>query len=154
LDMPFFIDGKRRNDEEMETVYNEMKVAFHELAKMALHDEKVDPAKPWDAARAVDLDKMKTSEWISGLNCGDLTRAAIEEQFANDAGVSTDKQSFLANLAVVAGGKLGRKIDAFFTESETLRCSEGNGALATRLAQKIEQGGGRVYTRRPVHQIH
>jgi monoamine oxidase len=153
LEMPFYIDGKRRSHQEMKTVYDEMDAAFRQLAEKAVHGEKVDPDKPWTASRATYLDEMKTSEWVSGLNCSDLTRAAIEEQFTNDAGVPTDKQSFLANLAVVAGGKLGHKIDAFFTQSETLRCSEGNGALADRLADKIAEAGGNIRRCSPVSAI-
>ena len=153
LDMPFLIDGKLRSDQELETVYDEMKVAFRELAKTALRVEQVDPEKPWTTGNARHLDRMETSKWISGLSCGKLTKAAIEEQFSNDAGVSTDKQSFLANLAVVAGGKLGHKIDAFFTQSETLRCSEGNGALADRLADKITEAGGNILRCSPVSTI-
>jgi monoamine oxidase len=47
---------------------------------------------------------------------------------------------------VISGGRMKDQVDAFFTQTETLRCSEGNQQLAIRLAEEIngKQGSSAV----------
>ena len=45
------------------------------------------------------------------------------------------------------------QIDAFFTQTETLRCSEGNQELRSRLAQDIEDKGASTHLSTPVRAI-
>src|SRR6202022_4668422 len=78
----------------------------------------------------------------------------MEEQFSNDAGQPAHKQSYLANLAVVHGGALEGHPDAFFTQTETLRCSEGNQTLAYCLADSIRKNNGVIHLSAPVRAIH
>jgi monoamine oxidase len=151
LDMPLYLDGEKISERRMERVYDEMLEAFDRMTRRAT---KVDPHKPWQAANARKLDLMPVSDWISGLRCSPLAKLAIEEQLSNDAGQPTEKQSYLANLAVVAGGALDGQPGAFFTQTETLRCSEGNQALAGCLANAIEKKGGTIHLSAPVRAIH
>ncbi|WP_426611634.1 flavin monoamine oxidase family protein [Bradyrhizobium sp. McL0616] len=150
LDMPLFLDGHKLSEREMKHIYQEMDHAF---GKISRHARKVDPHKPWRAKDAKELDRRPISKWIAALNCSKLTKLAIEEQFSNDAGQPTDKQSFLANLAVIAGGRLKDQDDAFFTQTETLRCSEGNQELAIRLAREVRDKGGHTVLSTPVRAI-
>ena len=151
LEMPLYLDGKKRSDRTLLHVFEEMTDAFNSMSRRA---EGIDPQKPWRATNAEKLDQRPLSDWIANLNCSRLTKIAIEEQFTNDAGQTTDQQSFLANLAVVKGGALPKQRNAFFTQTETLRCSEGNDALAKRLADKTHERGGKAHISTPVHAIH
>lgn len=150
LDMPLYVDGKKLTDREMEHIYTEMNEAF---ARMSQRAALIDPVRPWEAKNAAKLDDRTLSDWIARLDCEDLTKLAMEEQFSNDAGQPTSKQSYLANLTVVAGGRLKDQPDAFFTQTETLRCAEGNDALAKRLAWEIGQAGGDLHLCKPVKAV-
>ncbi|MDN5003572.1 flavin monoamine oxidase family protein [Bradyrhizobium sp. GCM10027634] len=150
LDMPLFLDGHKLSDREMKLIYHEMDHAF---GKISRHARKVDPRRPWRARHAKKLDSKSIAKWIAGLNCSKLTRLAIEQQFSNDAGQPTNRQSFLANLAVIAGGRLKKQDDAVFTQTETLRCAEGNQELAIRLAREVRSKGGQTVLSAPVRAI-
>jgi len=150
LEMPLYLDGTRLTEPQMKVVYDEMEAAFDSMSKQAtaVHD----PYQPWLAKHAVELDNMPLSKWIAGLDCTHLTRLAMEQQFSNDGGTPTDKQSYLGNLAVVAGGAICGARNDFFNNTETLRCSEGNQTLATRLADAI--GIDNIHLSTPVSAIH
>ncbi len=150
LDMPLYLDGHKLSDRQMERVYNEMDDAFQKLSRWA---GRVNPHKPWRTKGARKLDARNIGKWIASLDCSKLTRYAIDQQFSNDAGRPTTEQSFLANLAVVAGGRMRDQIDAFFTQTETLRCSEGNQELAIRLADDIGHNGASTWLSTPVRAI-
>lgn len=150
LDMPMYFDGKKLSDRTLKSIYDEMTDAFNRMSRRAAT---IDPRKPWRAANAEKLDRTPLSDWIAGLDCSRLTKAAIEQQFANDGGKPTREQSYLANLAVVAGGALHKHHNGFFTQTEALRCSEGNDALAKRLAETINKDGGSTHESTPVHAI-
>jgi monoamine oxidase len=150
LEMPLFLDGHKLSERQMERVYHEMDDAFGKISRQA---GAVDPYKPWRAKRAKQLDAKPLSEWIGELDCSGLTRLALEEQFSNDGGRPTTEQSLLANLAVVAGGRMKRQNDAFFTQTETLRCAEGNQELAHRLADEVVRQGGSTSLSTPVRAI-
>ncbi len=150
LDMPLFLDGQKPSDRQMERIYHEMDDAFGRISRQAA---KVDPRKPWRAKGAKELDAKTLAEWIDGLDCTKLTKLAIDEQLSNDQGLPTNEQSFLANLAVISGGRMKNDIGAFFTQTETLRCSEGNQELAIRLADEVKRKGGDPLLSTPVRAI-
>jgi monoamine oxidase len=93
------------------------------------------------------------SEWIAERRCTKLTEHAIRQEFSNDGGTLTENQSLLGNLAVVAGAARHGGDDDFFTQTENLRCSEGNQALAIRLAGATMDAGGKIYLSAPVRRI-
>jgi monoamine oxidase len=148
--MPLLLDGHRPSEREMERIYHEIDDAFRGIGQQAA---KVDPRKPWHAEGAKELDAKTLADWINGLDCSKLTRFAIDEQLSNDQGLPTHEQSFLANLAVISGGRMKDQIDAFFTQTETLRCSEGNQELAIRLAKEVSDKGGYPFLSTPVSAI-
>jgi monoamine oxidase len=151
LDMPFQLGGKDLSDDEADKIYRDMKRVFCQMSLEAL-DIKAD--QPWKADNADYLDAMPLSKWLDRKRYHHpLSRDALEQQFSNDAGVPTNQQSYLANLAVVAGGVLGDQLDAAFTQSETLRCANGNDSLAKQLATEIGTMGGSIFTCSPVHSI-
>lgn len=93
------------------------------------------------------------SQWIAELDCKPLTRKALEQEFSNDGGTPTENQSYLGNLAVIAGAARHGGDDDFFTQTENVRCSEGNQALATRLAGAVMDAGGKIYLSTPASKI-
>ena len=102
---------------------------------------------------------MSVAHWIDHLHLkggrrpDKLVRLALQQQFSNDGGLPCSKQSYLANLAVVAGGALPHHPAAFFSQSENLRCSSGNQSLAERLAEEIKKAHGVIHTLSPVNAI-
>ncbi|MBR0847661.1 alpha/beta hydrolase [Bradyrhizobium diazoefficiens] len=148
--MPLYLDGHKLSEGQMKRVYCEMDKAIKGISRQAAA---IDPHQPWRAEGAKELDHKPVSKWIAGLRCSTLTRVAITEQFTNDGGQPTDQQSFLANLAVIAGGRMTNQNDAYFTQTETLRCSEGNQELAIRLAREVRDRGGSAELSTPVRAI-
>src|SRR5882724_3072695 len=151
LDMPLYLDGKKLSDNAMKTVYDEMSEAFDKMARRAA---RINPHRPWRATHAQKLDQTPVSDWIASQHCSRLTKRAMNEQFSNDNGQPSTKQSYLANLAAVAGGALKGHPGAFFTQTETLRCSQGNQALAECLAESIRKDNGVIHLSTPVSAIH
>lgn len=151
LESPLYLDGTRLSKPRLESIWEEMTVAFNKMSRQAQAIK--DPQKPWLTKNAGKLDDKRLSEWIAELHCKPLTRLAIEEQLSNDGGAPTAEQSLLANLAVVAGAAHHNKHNAFFTQTEVLRCSEGNQELAERLAKAIRDTGGTVNLSSPVSAI-
>jgi monoamine oxidase len=144
LEMPLYLDGKKLSAGKMETIYDEMKQALGGMSRRA---RPIDPNQPWLDDDAATLDGTSLQQWIARQRCSHITKVAMEEQFSNDAGRPSSEQSYLANLAVIAGGAMEGKPGAFFTETENLRCSDGNDALAKCLAEAIGVAGGTVRTR-------
>jgi monoamine oxidase len=151
LEMPLYLDGKKLDEDEAGSIYKDMTPAVNALCEHAKVIE--DPYHPWLAEGAEELDDKPMSKWIAGLDCEPLTRKAIEQEFSNDGGTPTKNQSYLGNLAVIAGAARHGGDDDFFTQTENLRCSEGNQALATRLAGAIMDGGGKIYLSAPASKI-
>lgn len=144
LELPMVLDGRVIPPNELETIYDEMTDAFDRMADVALSMS--NPFTPWTAPDARDHDLKPLSRWIAEQPVLPLTKAALEAQFANNNGAPSAAQSYLANLALVAGGAMNDDKIAFFTESETVRCEEGNQSLAYALAGRVRDWGGRVLT--------
>ena len=127
--------GRRSARRSRRKIYDEMAVAFSAMTRLSRKDRRA----PALALRTTRKNSTRC-RWRTGshtLDCSSLTRRALEEQFSNDAGQPAGKQNYLANLAVVRGGALDGQPDAFFSQTEGLRCSEGNHALASCLADAI-----------------
>ena len=89
--------------------------------KMMIHDARyLNPAKPW-GPRHAHFDQMSVAQWINELDPKPSKRAklALLQQFTNDGGAPCDRQSYLANLCVIAGSALPGEPRAFFTQSES-----------------------------------
>lgn len=151
LETPLFLDGKKLDEKDADKIYKDMTPAVNALCKQAKVIE--DPYHPWLAKGAGDLDSTPMSEWIA-KHCHDpRVEKAMQQEFSNDGGTPAGNQSLLANLAVVAGAALHGEADDFFNQTENARCSEGNQALATRLAGAIMDAGGKIYLSAPVSKI-
>ncbi|MEE7506816.1 NAD(P)/FAD-dependent oxidoreductase [Methylobacterium mesophilicum] len=151
LDSPLHLCGRLVARKEAEGIYNELGVLVNKLCVEA--SSIGDPYICWKAENAVDLDSVSLGEWLSKQDCSDLARGAMEVQFSNTNGAPTSSQSYLANLAAIRGGALHGKIDDYFTQSETLRCEQGNQSLAISLAREIERQGGEVRLSTPISSI-
>jgi len=152
LESPTYIKGHRLSDAETEHVYDEMNAAFLAMAKdaEAIHD----PERPWLADHADALDNRPLSDWIDKQPCSTFTKDALELQFANTNAAPSTRQSYLANLALVAGARRpGGAPDDFFTMSENARCARGNQALAEALGADIKRRGGALHLSNPIRKI-
>jgi monoamine oxidase len=150
LEMPLSLDGQLLSSKQAKQVYDEMEPVIASICSEAR--KLSDPYKCWDAPNADELDKKTLSDWIEKQDCSIQARRALEAPFANTNGAPTSSQSFLANLAAIRGGGLHGRPDDYFTQSETVKCEQGNQTLALRLADSIVGAGGEVTTSSPISQ--
>jgi monoamine oxidase len=144
LEYPIMLGGKRLTAEESEALWEEFEVAY---PLMTADAAKINPDEPWTAEGAAELDKRTTADWIKSLPVSDLCKAGLWIEFMADNGTNPDRQSYLGNLAQVAGGGG----EPYWTESEVYRCEGGNQQLAKMLAETI--GLDRVVTGLPVTSV-
>lgn len=143
-DFPVVLGGKMLSAEESGALWEEMEATLAALNETA---RGIDPVAPWDATGAAELDGRSIGAWIKDAACGERCKAALVTLLTADNGVEADKQSLLANLAMVAGGGF----ESFWTDSEVHRCAEGNQALAHKLAEAI--GPDRIRLKAPISRI-
>lgn len=130
LSAPIILEGRRLSTDEIESLYEEMTAALACLTELA---EQVNADEPWNSEGAAELDARTARQWLDEQDISPLCAGAIRVQLEADNGVALEKQSLLANLAMIKGGGLER----FWTESETYRCKGGNDQLANRLADGL-----------------
>lgn len=143
-DEPFLLQGRVLDPSEVEGIYEELDAAaaaMTEDARAILAD------LPWTSPGAAELDARSTAGWLNGLSLSDLGRYAAWTELGHNNGMAPERQSYLGNLAQVAGGGL----EAYWTDSEVYRCRGGNQQLALRLAAEI--GPERIHYRAPVANI-
>ena len=117
LDLPIYLDGRKiSNPFALKTLFEQMEAAFGRMARRARHVHK---HAPWLTSDADALDQQSMADWIRDEHCSRLAKLAMKEQFSNDAGQPVERQSLLANFAVVHGGALKGHPAAFFTQTET-----------------------------------
>lgn len=136
---PILLDGRRLSSAES----SELLAALDQLLPVINAEARsIDPVAPWKATGAEALDALDTRTRLARLAAPTLVERALLTQFAADAGVAAERQSWLGNLAMIAGGGCER----FWTESEVYRCARGNQALATALAAALPDGVLRLST--------
>src|SRR5262252_6954303 len=96
----------------------------------SLAREVSDPFQPWLAERAEEFDNQSLTDWLREQDCSPQCRRAMASMMVTDNGVAADKQSWLGNLAMIAGGGYER----YWTDTEVARCDGGNQRLAEALA--------------------
>lgn len=141
---PLMFGGAILGPGQVEQIYEAMDAA---LARMTEDARGIDANAPWNAPNALELDARTTRQWIESLGLDDTPTDVIDTQFRADNGVDTEEQSYLGNLAAVAGGGL----EKYWTESEVYRCEQGNQALARALAGAL--GPQRIVTGAPVTRV-
>jgi monoamine oxidase len=99
--------------------------------------------QPWLTPNAAALDARTMADWLSTLEADRETKRLIRAEWEGNNGMAFEKQSYLAFLAMVAGGGF----EKFWTDSETCRCMQGNGTLAKKLAGAL---GHRLHLGEPV----
>jgi len=155
LEMPFMLQGKDVDQDQQQAIFDEMQRIFIALNSDALS---IDPNMPWIAPRAQEWDSRTVAEWIEGLPCMNLTKAALRFQFDNNNGVSCDHQSYLGMLVPVSAGCQGlddptQQPSRYWDESEMYRCASGNQSLADALEADIRRAGGKIVTGRRLNAI-
>lgn len=132
------IDGRRLSDAEAEGLYEEMTGVLSVLSAESLRV--VDPGEPWLSDGAEGLDQTSVADRLATVDASAMCRRAIRAQFEHDNAVSLERMSSLGLLSMVAGGGG----DAFWTDSEVVRCGGGNARLAEALAKTIGQDALRL----------
>jgi monoamine oxidase len=146
LKSPLILGGRQISERRANRLYNELNRIFKRMgseAKKAVPD----PFRPWDAPNAKRLDAMSVDEWINKRRCTSLAKRALQDQFRNDGGSHSRDQSLLGIFAAIRGGSISKhRVDDYFTQTETLRCAEGNQTLADRMKEAVERRTGCAVT--------
>jgi monoamine oxidase len=142
---PIVIGGKKVDADAGGKLWEEMDAALSKINDDARKIKDVD--KPWEVEGAAEFDKRSTQQWIDKQEGSELLKKGLWIQLAADNGQDPAKQSYLGNLAQVAGGG----VEKYWTESEVYRCKGGNQQLAMKLAEAI--GRDRIVTRLPVTRV-
>ena len=142
---PIFVGGTRIDAETGAKLWEEMDATLAKMNDDARRIKDVD--KPWEVEGAAEFDRRSTRQWIDAQEGSELLKKGLWVQMAADNGQDPARQSYLGNMAQVAGGG----VEKYWTESEVYRCKGGNQQLATKLAEAI--GRDRVVTRLPVTRV-
>lgn len=142
---PIILGGRKLRGQEVEQISLEIDEA---LGRMTDDARPVLVDQPWKTPNAEQLDRTTTADWINNLNMSPLAKALITLQFTGNNGVSTDRQSYLGNLAQVCGGGLER----YWTDTEVYRLKGGNQLYAERLAKEL--GPDRVLLNCAVREVN
>lgn len=145
LQLAIVLDGRQLSNAKALALYEGMDAA---LATMNDAAQPIDADEPWTCRSAEELDRTTCAEWIDSLDTSSDCKRALCVQLTADNGVTPERQSYLAHLAMVKGGGLA----SYWTDSETKRCSAGNQALARCLANQL--GVERVLLGKAVAEIH
>ena len=127
---PIVIGGRRLEKEETEKLYKEMDGAFATLNDAA---RGVNASEPWKTADAESLDARSMGDWFAGIDVSHNAKRAIRAEIEANEGVPLERQSFLAFLTMVKAAG----VEKYWTDSETVRCLDGNQTLALKLAEKL-----------------
>ena len=144
-----FIDGELvRYDDG----YSPLGAAAQEQlgSTMALLDElsaKVDPAAPWEAAGAAELDALTFDGWLAERVEDPIARGIFDTTFGLNFGGPLDRVSMLFALSYVAG--FGASWSNIFP-TERFRMHGGSQLISLKLAEAL---GSRVMLGRPVEKI-
>ena len=134
LELPLNISGKAVPDPEK--LYEQMTFVFQKIS----NDAKAitDPFAPWVAPGAAALDAKSVADKITEFarllpRPHPLLIKAIELQLVNDHVIPAKEQSYLGLLALVSGGRMGKRdvnLEGYWNDTEEFRCAEGNDRLA------------------------
>jgi len=128
-DQALELGGQILNQAEAERIYKGLGAAYATLVAPARRV--ADP--PWTTPQARALDERNLGSWLRELSLPTRTARVLRAEIESDAGAALEKLSYLGRLVnVKAGGG-----EAYFTDSETHRCAQGNQALALKLAGGI-----------------
>jgi monoamine oxidase len=144
LNEPLILEGRTIGKEEAEKIHDEMEKALATLNDAA---RGINEDEPWKSPNADSLDSSTMSDWLNLITASPITKRAIRAELEANEAVPLERQSYLAFLTMVKGGGL----EKYWTDSETCRCTQGNQALAAKLADKLT--GFRLHLGKPVKSI-
>jgi len=142
-DRPVILGGRRIEAKQVRALFDEIEIVNQHMTAAAAG---IDADEPWKSPNAAALDQRNVADWLRTVPVSPPGRALFASQLTADNGVALERQSYLANLAIVKGGGL----EKFWTDTETHRCRGGNHQLAEKLAAAL---GARVRLRSPVAEI-
>jgi len=131
LEAPIVLNGKKLSEDESEALWKELEEAVKAMDADAARVTDAD--RPWTTPGAEALDRRTLKSWILGLQASPNCKAAIDAMMSSDAGVRSEWQSYLGNLAMVKGHQL----EKYWTDTEVYRCRGGNQQLARRLQAAV-----------------
>lgn len=144
VESPVMMQGHRLSSSEAKQFLAEMEFIKELLTLLSQGID--DPSKPWLHPSADIYDNMSMEYWIMNEVPGisDSTKYLACEYYSNYNAVPAGKQSVLAMLGAIAGGRLKKKnitekerLAGYWTETDTLRCKGGADLLAKNLQHTI-----------------
>ncbi|HVS71793.1 MAG TPA: FAD-dependent oxidoreductase [Phycisphaerae bacterium] len=143
LAQPVLLDGRKLDNAAAKKLLDDLSAALNTLNAAA---KAVNPERPWDTPNAAALDARTMADWLNELSAERDTKRLLRAEWEANNGVPFEKQSYLAFLAMVAGGGY----EKFWTDSETCRCAQGNQTLAKKFAAAL---GNRIRLGEPVASV-
>ncbi|MDR3533365.1 MAG: FAD-dependent oxidoreductase, partial [Rhodopila sp.] len=141
---PILIDGRRLDDAAKRALFEDMDRILGALTRQS---RGVDAEKPWLTLDAEALDRGSFGDWLALQRPEPLTEWVMQIELGADNGVSLAQQSLLGMMTQIKGGGL----EKYWTDSEMLRCRQGNDALAAAFAGAV--GGKRIHLQTQVKKI-
>lgn len=142
------LNGKVLDSAKARALYTEWRAALRKMNALAAP---VPAYAPWEAPRAVTLDRQSLADWIARQDASADCKTAMSVQMTAINGVVPSWQSLLMVLAMVKGAGL----DKFWDETDTLHVKGGCQQLATKLSESLlkRAGGEAVRLNRPVRAV-
>lgn len=136
-----FLRGQQLSPREVRKLWRGLDRPLKRLTRMS---REIPGETPWTAPEAEALDQLDVHQWLLDNTRDPEVARFISMLIASDAAVPTEDQSLLGLLACISGGGGER----YWTESEALRCAQGNQSLALRLAERL--GESRIHLGTPI----
>jgi monoamine oxidase len=142
---PVVLEGRVLSQPERQALFADMDRVLQALTALSRN---VDADEPWTTPDAAESDRITLAEWLADQHPPELTARALHVVLSAETGVSPERQSLLAMMTQIKGGGLS----AFWTDSETHCCVQGNDALVAAFVTFL--GADRVHLGRPVERIN
>jgi monoamine oxidase len=131
-DEPILLDGRLIRGEQADLLYEEIDDILAKLIELA---QPIDSLRPWRSPDAARIDRTSYGRFLAEQQVSADARKLLWTIAESDNGVSPDRMSMLAYLAMIAGGGFKN----YFEASETHRALGGNDTLARALANSLGQ---------------
>jgi len=144
LEFPVYIHGQRIPNDELPYIHEATEQAQQQIAADA--EAIADPFTPWGSGCAPEYDSTSLGEKLDQYASVGIARDVLEITYGNDNVRPSREQSYLGICSLVRAGGGSQFWDLF----EKFRCSQGNQALAEKLAERIRARGNNIVHFKPV----
>ena len=147
LEFPVYLHGQRIPNDQLPYIHEATEEAQQQVAADA--EAVVDPFQPWSSGCAGEYDSTSLGEKLDQFASTGIVREVLEITYGNDNVKPSPQQSYLGICSLVKAGGGSQ----FWDLVENFRCSQGNQALAEKLAESVRGQQNGIQFFRPVTEI-